>query len=235
MDVRQKRHWRRDFPGHCAKSLSMRPRWDKFTRRRLLIAAVGCTICLPVVIRLVNANERYFPDHSFDDFVVERYARHLKAMKEPSLWNVSRKDRSATVYRFLWLPTFDHPISVRVVKSSDHAVLDIVKLDGRGGYEPGGISVLKSKKLTDKQWDEFERRLEKAQFWTMSTEDKANHIMQDGDRLILEGVLDGTYHVVHRDSPALGSDYAELCRFLLDQSGLKLMKTWKEYRRAQSE
>jgi hypothetical protein len=209
----------------------MRPRGDRFAIRQLLIAAIGFTICLAVLIRMVKADTPFFPDDAFNGFAVKWYAHHLKAMKEPSLWKVSQKDRSATVYRFLWLPTFHHPISVRLVKSSDSAVLHIVKLDGRGGYEPGGISVLKSNKLTDKQWDEFKRRLDKAKFWKMPTgEEEAEGIVLDGDRLILEGVLDGKYHVVHRNSPNSGSDYVKLCQFLLDRSGLNLMKTWNEYR-----
>lgn len=208
----------------------MRPRWDGFAVRRMLIAAVGFTICLPVLIRMVKADKPFFPDDVFDDFNVEWYAQHLKAMREPSLWRLSQKDHSATVYRFLWLPTFHHSISVRILKSSDSAVLHIVKLDGRGGYEPGGISVLKTKKLTDRQWDEFKRRLDKAKFWKMPTEDEEEFLGTDGDELIFEGVLDGKYHVVHRHSPDSGSDYVELCRFLLDQSGLNLMKTWEEYR-----
>jgi hypothetical protein len=193
-----------------------------------LVAAVGFTICLPVLIPKGQAVDPFFPPDVFDDFAVNWYVPHLKAMKEPSLWTLSRKDPTAAVYRFLWLPTFHRPVSVRIVRSSDSAVLHIVKLDGRGGYEPGGISVLKSKKLTRKQWDEFKRRLDQANFWFMPTEEVEDS-GTGGDRLIFEGVLDGNYHVVHRESPDPGSDYVEVCRFVLDQSGLNLMRIWEEY------
>ena len=89
------------------------------------------------------ADEPFFPDRIFgrdqeeNDFVVEWYSKHLRAMKEPSLWKLAQNDRSAVVYRFLWLPTFDRPVSVRLVKSGESALLDAVELDGRGGYEPG--------------------------------------------------------------------------------------------------
>ncbi len=70
----------------------------------------------------LGADNGYFPDRVFyqekdrNDFDVEWYSKQLKAMNAPSLWKLSRRDRSATVYRFLWLPSFDHPVSVRITE-----------------------------------------------------------------------------------------------------------------------
>jgi hypothetical protein len=47
------------------------------------------------------------------------FQKYLRAMKEPSLRRLAEKDRTATVYRFLWLPSFHDPISVRFVKSDE--------------------------------------------------------------------------------------------------------------------
>jgi hypothetical protein len=52
----------------------------------------------------------------------------------------------------------------------------------------------------------------------------------DGDQLILEGVIEGKYHIVDRWGPNSGADYADLCRHMLVLSGLDVMKTWREYR-----
>jgi len=150
-------------------------------------------------------------------------------MKEPSLWKLSQKDRSSTVYRFLWLPTFHRPVSVRLEKSSEGAILRAVLLDGRGGYEPGKITLSKSTRLSDAQWENFQRLLDKVKLWEMPTKDPELG-GYDGDQLILEAVRAGGYHVVDRWSPDAGDDYTSLCRYMLTVSGLDVMKAWEEYR-----
>ncbi len=182
------------------------------------------------------ADEPFFPDRIFgrekedNDFVVEWYSKHLKAMKEPSLWKLAQNDRAAIVYRFLWLPTFDRPVSVRLSKSGDSAMLHAVELDGRGGYEPGKIAVRRTLKLDGKQWEDFKRRVDKAHFWPSPTEKADDDIILDGDQLILEGVMTGKYHIVDRLGAVSDADYAELCRQMLVLSGLDVMKTWQKYR-----
>jgi hypothetical protein len=189
---------------------------------------------------VATADEPFFPDRVFDtheatkgfdrnDFIVRAYSKHLKAMKEPSLWKLSQKDRKAIIYRFLWLPSFHRPVSVRLVKTDAGAVLHAVELDGKGGYEPGKIAVRKRITLSDKQWEETQRRLDKTKFWAMPTEDHERGGV-DGDQLILEGVMAGKYHIVDRWSPEAGNEYTQLCLYMLTLSDLDVMKTWQEYR-----
>jgi hypothetical protein len=185
--------------------------------------------------RQAEADEPFFPDLVFyenkerNDFIVDWYSKHLKVMKEPSLWKLSETDRSATVYRFLWLPTFDHPVSVRLVRCNEGAVLRAVLLSGRGGYEPGKIAVSKTAKITGKHWEDFQRLLDKVKPWEMPTKNP-DAGGNDGDQLILEAARAGRYHIVDRWSPNAGDDYATLCGYMLQLTGLDVMKTWKEYR-----
>src|SRR5688572_20568151 len=65
-------------------------------------------------------DEGYFPDRIFDeeqrvdDLVDTWYSKHLRAMGEPSLVSLSsRGPRDIEAYRFLWLPTWGHPVAVR--------------------------------------------------------------------------------------------------------------------------
>src|SRR5579864_1698993 len=66
----------------------------------------------------------YFPVGAFDtsssdrDFKATWYACTLIALKEPSLFAL-RNDEAAEVYRFLWLPSLSHPISVRLAINPD--------------------------------------------------------------------------------------------------------------------
>jgi hypothetical protein len=46
----------------------------------------------------------------------------------------------------------------------------------------------------------------------------------------LEGVMAGEYYIIDRWGPSAGADYTELCRYMLDLSGLDVMETWKRYR-----
>ncbi len=79
-----------------------------------------------------------------NDFRKAWFQNHLSAMREPSLWKLAETDATATVYRFLWLPTFHNAISVRFVKSEEGAVLNAVRLGGESGFEAGNIVARKS-------------------------------------------------------------------------------------------
>ena len=201
---------------------------------RPIIASLLTIMLLPLGVHAED--ELYFPDRVFhnvkerNEFTVKWYSKHLETMKEPSLWKLSQKDRSAQVYRFLWLPTFHHPVSVRITESSDSIEAQVVRLDGQGGYKPGKIAVVKSKKLSKEEWAEFKRLFDRSKFWTLPTEKEFDGTaVEDGDRLVLEGVKDGKYHIVNRTSEN-SSPYFELCQYMiLDLSGLDVQKVWKDY------
>ncbi|WP_165228068.1 hypothetical protein [Aquisphaera insulae] len=193
-------------------------------------------VVAPLVARAAVADEPYFPDLVFDrdrganDFTVDWYSKHLAAMKEPSLWALSRKDPAATTYRFLWLPTFHHPAAVRLVESDGGGMLHAVLLDGKGGYEPGKVIASIRRKLNDAEWKEVRRLLDRARPWDLPTTSDPLLDGEDGDQLIVETVRAGKYHIVDRWGSTETADYRNLCRHLLALSGLDVMKTWKEYR-----
>jgi hypothetical protein len=109
---------------------------------------------------------------------------HLKAMKEPSLRELAERDRTVTVFRFLWLPSFHNPISVRFVKSDEGAVVHAVRLDGKGGYEPGQIQSSKSAKLSRAHWERITGHLVKSKFWTLPTEKATLRQRRHGRRYV---------------------------------------------------
>jgi hypothetical protein len=104
-------------------------------------AALTCALLLILVAGL-RAQTQYFPDRAFcgshETGTCERwYAKHLRAMGEPSLWELS-KDASKQSYRFLWLRTFDHPVSTRLEVAKDGTAQLLVKvLNGKVGMNPG--------------------------------------------------------------------------------------------------
>jgi hypothetical protein len=152
-------------------------------------------------------------------------------MGEPSLWKLSRSGVGATVYRLLWLPTFHAPVCIRIVKS-DKIRAHIVELDGTGGFDPGKVSVRRTKVLTEGQWDSVQTLLARAHYWKMPARveaDPQRGWVLDGGELVCEGVEDGRYHVVDRDDPE--RDYENFCWYVLELSGLGLRKRWIQYHR----
>jgi hypothetical protein len=204
-------------------------------RRRLGAASV--VVLATLLMGPAPPGERYFPDGVFDsedkeenDFLDTLYSAHLRAMGEPSLWALSRKDHAATVYRLLWVPSFHHRIAVRVVKSGGSYTAHAVELDGKGGLEPGKVLVKKAVKLTGDQWTRLLVYLERSRYWKMPTGVKMTletGLTLDGDNLVCEGVEGGKYHVVDRVDA--DPNYEKLCLYMLRLSGLGVKEAWEEY------
>jgi hypothetical protein len=200
--------------------------------RIVTLAALVSGFCPPPIAD----DDRYFPrgvfdadDREHDDRVASRYTKYLRAAGEPPLFNRPGKGARSNTYRLLWLPTFHSPICIRIVKS-DKITAYITRLGGRGGYEPGKVSARLAKPVTEGQWDSLQRLLERSRFWTMPTTADANlagGLALDGDQLVCEGVDGQRYHVVDRDDA--DPHYQNLCKYMLELSGLDIKKTWAHY------
>jgi hypothetical protein len=156
------------------------------------------------------------------------YSRHLRAMREPSLWKLSKADPGASVYRLLWLPSFHHSACFRLVRSAGTSTLRVVVVDGYGGYDPGQVAIDKTVTLSPARVAEFDRLLGRLEFWSLSTEPKIGGAMEDGAQLILEGTDHGRYHVIDRQVP--DPDYLRLCRYVFNLAQIpSLVETLTHY------
>ena len=79
--------------------------------------------------------------------------KHLKEFDEPVLKGRATVDGGDI--RFIWIPTFNKPISIRATKTGDEIILRVVRMSGKGGDEWGEIEVQKSLPLTQQQWDDL--------------------------------------------------------------------------------
>jgi hypothetical protein len=152
----------------------------------------------------------YFPGGAFDPKDEERDAswsaylgEKLRAMDEPSLWALSREDREAVTYRFLFAPDVrGDTLAVRLVPAGEKATLTAVRLERRQDG-PGRVVARKTVTLEGDDWREFRRRLDEIGFWTLPT-DLSRPAGWDGEpifilhptSLVMEGVKEGKYHVV---------------------------------------
>jgi hypothetical protein len=172
-------------------------------------AGLTCALLLFLVASL-RAQTHYFPDRAFcgrdEAGACEKwYAKHLRAMREPSLLELS-KDTSRQSYRFLWLRTFHHPVSARLEVAKDGTAQLFVKvLSGQGGYDPGRVILNRNIKVSRDAVDHFLELLQKADFWNIPTEQEQRDVIGvDGAQWIIEAASGGQYHVVDRWSPEDG-------------------------------
>jgi hypothetical protein len=183
---------------------------------------------------------QYFPAGVFGsssqlgDATATWYAQTLTALTEPSLFEL-RADKTVQIYRFLWLPSFHRPISVRLTINSDGSGAVVAKsVDKHTGlittnrhvlHDSGNLILDTVGDASKTQVQDVLKQLQGLEFWTMKTEDDGGgyedaqgyhfkSVGMDGARWVLEGVNHGDYHVVDRWSPGTGS-YAELCKYLL--------------------
>ena len=89
-------------------------------------------------------------------------------------------------YRFLWLPTFQRPIAIRIQRDSSQATLRVVRLSGAGGYEPGHMITTALFRSWRTGIDSSLRT--KASFWSMAT--KENY---PGDMTAIGGFWRGSH------------------------------------------
>lgn len=161
-----------------------------------------------------------FADTSYvgqDTFFVNWYSGMLRGLKEPVLFN---KPTSNEVYRLTWLRSFHNPVAIRIEKDGEMYSLYWKVCSGKGGYEPGQLTVDESKRISKDEWDNFQSLLRKVNFWQMKTVDREMP-MDDGAQWILEGVNDNTYHVVDRQSPR-DNDYFNCGNYLIKMTGIDI-------------
>jgi hypothetical protein len=154
------------------------------------------------------AQDNYFPKDalsSYDRVAASRarwYSDQLRALDERSLLEAANNP-SVQSYRFVWLRTFHHPVTVRLdIRVDGTGELTSKIASGAGGYKPGKLIENKSRILSKEQTNKFLDQVKDAGFWELPSYEENFGV--DGSQWIIEGVKDGKYHVVDRWTPAKG-------------------------------
>ncbi len=156
-------------------------------------------------------------DNALDTFVNTWYSKMLFALKEPVL---KEFNGDKEIYRFTWLRTFHHPVSVRLEKQGGVVKLFSKVCNGAGGYEPGQIIFDTIFSLTQKQVDTTNIKLDLAKFWTLQTESREN-VGLDGSEWIIEVYKRNKYHMVVRWTPDNGTAFRNIGDYLFSISQIK--------------
>jgi hypothetical protein len=163
-----------------------------------------------VFVFTLTAQTAYFPKGALgpsadlDQFKAIWYGRNLHALQEPSLFALTKMPLSES-YRFLWLRTFNHPVSIRIDCKPDGSSVVTAKItSGTAGYNPGVLSQTSSRTLTKEQTQSFLKQIDAVGFWQLPSEinDQSG---TDGSQWVIEGVKQGKYHLVDRWTPKNGA------------------------------
>jgi hypothetical protein len=156
-----------------------------------------------------------FPDTSYsmlaiDSFLNTWYSNQLYHLSEPVL---TKYDPQREVYRFTWLRSFNHPITVRIESLKDEKYVTVKICDGNGGFRPGKIILNKMFPINESQWKELQLQFDKLKFWNLPPT-KRDQNGTDGADWILEAKRKTIYHFATRWSPQNG-EFRHTCDYII--------------------
>ena len=147
------------------------------------------------------------------------FSEQLRNLEEPLLYN---KPTDKITYRFTWLRSFHHPISIRL-EAIDNEIWIYTKVGkGAGGYSPEGIKKSKRKRVSMKNYRTLLHLLEKLDFWKV--QNQATIPGSDGSKWILEGSTLELYSMCYKSNRVNISSFNEVCYHLMKISGLRIKK-----------
>ncbi|UOK41622.1 MULTISPECIES: hypothetical protein [Flavobacterium] len=144
-------------------------------------------------------------------------------LDEPKLYSMN-SNINAIIYRFTWLRSFDHPISVRIEKIDEKYNLYWAIGKGSGGYEPKGLKSKGKRKITSNEWQTFESLLNKTNYKNLPNEEYV--LMTDGATWTLEHSESDIFDAKNTNSP--NKEFESLCLYLIKLAKIKI-KTERIY------
>jgi len=140
-------------------------------------------------------------------------------LKENCIYN-SDIPPSKTIYRFTWLRSFHHPISIRAEKFEDRIMLYWKLGKGAGGYKPRGLKKSGKKKLKLDEWTEFTNLVSVADFDILPY--KEDVPMTDGATWTLERKTCDDFKAHITNDPS--KEFTNACLYLLKRTSIKVKK-----------
>ena len=148
--------------------------------------------------------------HVFETLDPATYADVLHKIQQPGFCE-GPFSQGVERYRFLWVPTFEHPVFIEIDARPDGgATLHSKTWRGQGGYGWGTAQPDRKRELSYDEIDDLLLTLADIGFWTLPARvEDQNGITVDGTQWFIEGVRNGSCHVVTRVSSPLTSVFSE--------------------------
>lgn len=141
----------------------------------------------------------------------------LKGLKEDCLY-INENKTNTTIYRFTWLRSFDQPIAIRIEKNEYKIMLYWKVGKGGGGYKPQGLQKSGKKKLSLKEWIEFERLIKESNFDSLPN--KVYIPIKDGATWTLERKTSESFKAHNTNIPS--KRIKKACLFLIKLTNIKI-------------
>jgi len=141
----------------------------------------------------------------------------LKALKEPGLYTIPVSS-GTTVYRFTWLRSFHHPISIRLEQTGNEYILYWKEGKGLGGYAPKGLKLSGRKRLKPAQGKKCVQLINSMQLDSLPNNHEA--LMFDGASWLLERKTADGYKAFQTDEP--NQEFNDLGRYLLKCTNIRV-------------
>jgi hypothetical protein len=169
----------------------------------------------------------YFPPQAFTpdprNILIRWYSNELYSLGEKPLSDYAA-NTNAEVYRLTILPTWGNAITFRIERKGDLYSLSARRVDGEAGYDPGKLIETKGVVLNPDDSKALEALIQKLGFFKLPTDDQVRGF--DGDESVMEGVLNGEYHVIDRWTASYNTQkrglttFVSLAKFLVRKSTL---------------
>jgi hypothetical protein len=130
-------------------------------------------------------------------------AQFLQLLGEPCLFPL-HSNPNAEVYRFLWLRTFNPPVSVRLeIQRDGSGKVTVTTMRGESGFGSTlkGPSTVTSRQVSFEEVERFRQLLQKDSFSTIPATVRGDQQGTDGSDWRIEAVKGGHYHTASRWSP----------------------------------
>ncbi len=147
----------------------------------------------------------------------ERLKLQLTDLKESCLYDAKVAENSI-VYRFTWLRSFDHPISIRIEKTGKKVILTWKIGKGEGGYAPKGLKKAGKKRIGKNKWDAFMKHMHIMQLDSLPNE--MSILTLDGASWTFERKTANGYKAHRTNWPR--KTFQEACLFLLKLSNIRI-------------
>lgn len=145
------------------------------------------------------------------------YSKHYKALEEEKLYQKKTDDE---ILRFVYLPTFNNPICVRVEKKNNEYLLTVKRTNGQGGYESGRLVYQRKKKITETQWNELMEKVKSSNEWEVFYKEELFGGL-DGSQWIFEHLSPQGYKIRDVWSPSSSDEFYTLGMYLFNLAGIK--------------
>jgi hypothetical protein len=145
----------------------------------------------------------FSPNPRWDRSAAKGMAQYLKLLGEPCLFPI-RHNPNAEVYRFLWMRTFNPPVSIRLdIEPTGTGRVAVTTILGESGFASTlkGPTTVTRRQVGVEEVARFRELVAKTDFLAIPPVIQGDQQGTDGSEWRIEAITRGQYHTASRWSP----------------------------------